>query len=276
MNHTYLKSWYSRILWDVQLFIRYWWPRYLHHVHKPLYTSGVGPDSFTVSLHNPSKQFEFAYYFGCARENQWPLKGNGNSCWSHEPTMHCILPRMHWACSHPQYIFGLNYHTSNGHVSYIPSWQSHSQQAETVKQSSIGFHNQEARTVALYETNLGPILQRIYKLLIQILQKICVVFLWKIVMNIRSQFCTCHDSCAVVACAKFWPHLIIKIEIRAKIIFPRFEISTCKYVIIGSLEFGMRPMVPCVGPISLTNLKAHYGNFLKILFVVVLVLIIVI
>ena len=36
---------------------------------------------------------------------------------------------------------------------------------------------------------------------------------------IRSQFCTCHDSSAVVACPKLWTDWITRIRIRAKRIF---------------------------------------------------------
>ena len=32
--------------------------------------------------------------------------------------------------------------------------------------------------------------------------------------QIRSQFCTCHDSSAVMTCAKLWPDWIIKIKLK--------------------------------------------------------------
>ena len=38
-----------------------------------------------------------------------------------------------------------------------------------------------------------------------------------------SQLCTCHDSWAVVTCAKLWPHRIIRIKIRAISLFPKFQ-----------------------------------------------------
>ena len=41
---------------------------------------------------------------------------------------------------------------------------------------------------------------------------------------IRSQFCTCHDSSAVVACINLWPHWIIRIKMKLKRIFTRFEL----------------------------------------------------
>ena len=39
---------------------------------------------------------------------------------------------------------------------------------------------------------------------------------------IRSQFCTCHDSWAVMVCAKLWPDWIIEIKIRVTRTFKRF------------------------------------------------------
>ena len=59
-----------------------------------------------------------------------------------------------------------------------------------------------------------------YELIIQIL--------WKCILPsvsddlIRSEFCTCHDSWAVVRCAKFWPDLISTIHIRATLMVTRF------------------------------------------------------
>ena len=43
---------------------------------------------------------------------------------------------------------------------------------------------------------------------------------------IRSQFCTCHDSSAVMTCANVWPDWIIRITITVKIFFRRFRIWT--------------------------------------------------
>ena len=39
----------------------------------------------------------------------------------------------------------------------------------------------------------------------------------------RSQFCTCHDSLAVMTCAKLLPDWIVRIEIRVKRISLRFQ-----------------------------------------------------
>ena len=40
---------------------------------------------------------------------------------------------------------------------------------------------------------------------------------------IMSQFCTCHDSSAVMVCAKLWPDWTSRITIRIKRIFTRFQ-----------------------------------------------------
>ena len=40
---------------------------------------------------------------------------------------------------------------------------------------------------------------------------------------IRSQFCTCHDSCAVMTCAKLWPDWINRIVINAKRLSQEFS-----------------------------------------------------
>ena len=50
--------------------------------------------------------------------------------------------------------------------------------------------------------------------------------------QIRSQFCTCHDSWAVVSCAKLWPEWIIGILIIAKGIFARFHLSAHQVLVV--------------------------------------------
>ena len=47
----------------------------------------------------------------------------------------------------------------------------------------------------------------------------------------RSQFCTCHDSWAVMACAKLWPNWII-IEIRTKRVCAQFRLCAHKLFVI--------------------------------------------
>ena len=41
---------------------------------------------------------------------------------------------------------------------------------------------------------------------------------------IRSQFCTCHDSWAVVACAKLWPYWILMFHVRITDSLGRFRL----------------------------------------------------
>ena len=43
-------------------------------------------------------------------------------------------------------------------------------------------------------------------------------------VQIRSQFCTCHDSWAVMACAKLWPDWIMKIKFKIQNVFTRFHL----------------------------------------------------
>ena len=45
--------------------------------------------------------------------------------------------------------------------------------------------------------------------------------------QIMLQFCTCHDSSAVMACAKSWHDCITIIKIRAKFFFARFQLWAC-------------------------------------------------
>ena len=45
---------------------------------------------------------------------------------------------------------------------------------------------------------------------------------------IMSQFCTCHDSWAVMACAKLWHDLMIIFHVRATCIVKRFWLWVCK------------------------------------------------
>ena len=52
---------------------------------------------------------------------------------------------------------------------------------------------------------------------------------------IRSQFCTCHDSLAVMTCANLWPDSIITIIIITKWSLSRFQLRTNKPSWNGSL-----------------------------------------
>ena len=53
------------------------------------------------------------------------------------------------------------------------------------------------------------------------LVKIHVAISWKNNYHFRLQFCTCHNSLAVMTCANLWPEWIITIIIKAKITFTK-------------------------------------------------------
>ena len=67
----------------------------------------------------------------------------------------------------------------------------------------------------------GPILLRVYELLIQILKNILICPNMDSSNPIRSQFCTCW---AAVACAKLWPDLVLIFHVRAKGVFANFAL----------------------------------------------------
>ena len=57
----------------------------------------------------------------------------------------------------------------------------------------------------------------------------------------RSQFCTCHDSWAVVACAKLWSDWIIRYEITVKSCFARFHLWAHKLLVFHiQLSFNLK------------------------------------
>ena len=60
----------------------------------------------------------------------------------------------------------------------------------------------------------GVISQIFYKLIIEILKTFYICSYFNFDYTIRSQFCTCHDSWAVMACAKLEPDLIIIFHLR--------------------------------------------------------------
>ena len=69
---------------------------------------------------------------------------------------------------------------------------------------------------------LGWISQTGYELINEILWWYCCDF--ESDDSIRSEFCTCHDSWAVMACAKFWPDLIVIFHITATHMLTRFGV----------------------------------------------------
>ena len=72
---------------------------------------------------------------------------------------------------------------------------------------------------------LQPISQKWFKVM---WSKICKIMFRYYPQNnycqIRSQFCTCHDSSAVVTCANLWPDWAIKTKNYSKEISSRFQL----------------------------------------------------
>ena len=94
---------------------------------------------------------------------------------------------------------------------------------------------------------LEPIAQTLYELMIEILWFFYYNFSYK--DKIRSQFCTCHDIWAAMACAKLWHDWIIFLHIRADLF-----LQDLVYKPINSLWYGS---------LALTNSKSRWGEGLK-------------
>ena len=62
---------------------------------------------------------------------------------------------------------------------------------------------------------------------------------------IRSQICTCHDSRAVVTCAKLWPEQIIIVCGRATHILKRFGLWAHEYLCNDSVVIWLHCSHPC-------------------------------
>ena len=77
--------------------------------------------------------------------------------------------------------------------------------------------------------NLWPITQTIYDIMQILINSFCSSFDSN--YSISSHFCTCHDSLAVMACAKLWTDLIIIFHMRAVNIFTRFVIWVRKSLV---------------------------------------------
>ena len=54
---------------------------------------------------------------------------------------------------------------------------------------------------------------------------------WCCFFQVRSQFCICHDSLAVVTCANLWPDWIIQIMIKIRENFQRFQLWAHKPIV---------------------------------------------
>ena len=74
------------------------------------------------------------------------------------------------------------------------------------------------------KSTLGTHYTLVYEIIIEILWKSFLLLLIVSDNLIRVQICTCHDSCAVMTCAKLWPDQIILFHIRAKRISTRFQL----------------------------------------------------
>ena len=68
--------------------------------------------------------------------------------------------------------------------------------------------------------HLGPISHRDHELINKIMWKYNYFHIRNNHPN-RSKFCACHNSWAVVTCAKLWPDHIIRIKVRVKIVFSK-------------------------------------------------------
>ena len=81
---------------------------------------------------------------------------------------------------------------------------------------------------------LLPLSQRNYKVITESYMKICCSHLQTYHL-IRPSFSTCHDSSAVVTCAKLWPVWAIQINIREKRILTIFQLWAHNRVWAGCL-----------------------------------------
>ena len=83
----------------------------------------------------------------------------------------------------------------------------------------------------------------IYELVIKILLKIVFALNQMAYILTRSQCCTCHDSWAVVACAKLWPHLTIIFHVRVTCNLTRFRLWALKHFVKQSNCLCPQPAV---------------------------------
>ena len=71
-------------------------------------------------------------------------------------------------------------------------------------------------------------------------------FYWMKYILSRSQFCTCHDNCAVVTCANLWPHCIIRNVITTVRITQDFNYEHISHLWNGPLMMSRGLMVVIV------------------------------
>ena len=112
--------------------------------------------------------------------------------------------------------------------------------------------------------HLGFISQRVYELIIHAWKNKCL----NVNTNylIISQFCTCHDSLAVMTCAKLWHDWMIQIKIITNIIiFERFNHKLINPLWNGAMtQWGL---LHCVMGINIVkNLLASHKIYKAVIF----------
>ena len=90
-------------------------------------------------------------------------------------------------------------------------------------------------------TARGPVSQMLYEILVEICKYMCCPFV-KPMESIKSQFCTCHDSSAVVACAKLWVDSITRLTDKIKKNFRKISI-TSSYTICEMWRSSWRALI---------------------------------
>ena len=89
-----------------------------------------------------------------------------------------------------------------------------------------------------------------------------VLFLLKNFDQIRSEFCTCHDSSAAMACAKLWPWLDHKKKIKSRRIFTRFQFWAHKFVKCGNMIYILALSTKSCHAKFIKNIKSAIQNSL--------------
>ena len=83
---------------------------------------------------------------------------------------------------------------------------------------------------------------------------------------IKSQFCTCHDSWAVVTCVKFWRDFVIIIKVKTSRIFTRFQLCAHKVFVKWVSDLGLPlpyasfPRMQIMAAISLCSNLVKWDN----------------
>ena len=158
----------------------------------------------------------------CARDCQWPPKNSGNSHWSGEPTMPPNSGNSNLYSDQP--ITKGWCQAIRGHVSYPTDSHNVARLWLCNSMAWWGRKLYPKRVCDLWpDTHLT---QPLWANNSNLLKN----SFWSDFCSddaIRSQFCTCHDSSAVMSCVKLWPDIIIIFHIKASIkasIFTKSEL----------------------------------------------------